>query len=71
MDTFDFVDRQLAALDRAIDGLMQLVTDLENRLRRGEKSAYKTAKHHKGELAKLRQQRALMQKKARRLSLSF
>ena len=60
---------ELARLDAALHALSGEVAHLEERLRAGDKSAFKTAKFRRGELFALRQQRSELERRLRRTRL--
>lgn len=60
---------ELARVDAAISALSSEIQKLEDRLRAGDKVAFRTAKYRRGELLDLRQERVDLEKRLRRFGM--
>lgn len=60
---------QLEQLETTMRGLSTEIEGLEERVRSGDKGAYRTCKFQRLQLAKLRQERSELEKRMRRLGM--
>jgi predicted nucleic acid-binding Zn-ribbon protein len=62
---------KLERLDTEMRGLTNEIESLEERLRAGDKGAYRTCKYQRVQLSKLRQERSELEKRMKRLGMAI